>query len=356
MSQPATTLTTPATAAGDWDSFSSFDGYGQPAYTMVPNVFLDWQTQDLTPAENRVIFYLFRHTYGRHQPHAVIPATQIMEGLWIRDPGTQRELKQIDRGAGLQYPDQLDEALDGLVDRQLVFHHISQEANVGCPSTYVELNIDGHPHWSPEENVEPRDASVTVQQAETFAGHSDEQNEEHEPGSSVSFFQRAAYPLQLLPRTLDETEVAQEQERVSHDTDLIIQRLGPLGMHLAHAQELARLAAARATPPEYIASLIEYVTRTQGVQNPIALFEYLCRNNQHRSLPSDGEKNSLRRGWITRVRANPSMIRHAVIMRLRDPDSFANEPPLEEIYPELADVITDITAELRQEEDATCAV
>jgi hypothetical protein len=355
MSQPATTLTTPS-AAGDSDADGSFDGYGQPAYTMVPNIFLDWQTQDLTPAENRVMLYLFRHTYGRHQPHAAIPVTQIMEGLWIRDPGTQRKLKQIDRGAGVECQDQLDEAIEGLVTRQLVFRHTSQGVEGSRVNICIELNIDGCLHHPQEESVGPHGHSVTGRTARASAGRSDEQDGEPEPGSGGTFFRRAAYPLHLLPRTLDETELAQEQERISRDTDLIMQHLGPKGMRLAHAQELARLAASRATPPEYVGSLIEYVTRTQGVQNPIALFEYLCRNNQHRSLLSDGEKNGLRRGWIARVRANPNMMRHAVLMRLRDPDTFANEPSLEEIYPELADVITALTAEIRQEEDAAHAV
>jgi hypothetical protein len=355
MSQPATSLTTPS-AAGDSDVFSSFDGYGQPTYTMVPNLFLDWQTQDLTLAETRVILYLFRHTYGRHQPHAAIPVTQIMEGLWIHDPSTQRKLKQIDRGAGVECQDQLDEAVEGLVTRQLVFRHVNQGSGGGRPNISVELNIDGRPHQPTAENVVPRGPLATGLSVQTSAVRSGEQNGEPEPDSGGTFFRRAAYPLHLLPRTLDETELAQEQERVSRDTDLIMQHLGPKGMRLAHAQELARLAASRATPPEYVGSLIEYVTHTQGVQNPIALFEYLCRNNQHRSLLSDGEKNGLRRGWIARVRANPHMMRHAVLMRLRDPDTFANEPSLEEIYPELADVITALTAEIRQEEDAAPAV
>jgi hypothetical protein len=54
----------------------------------------------------------------------------------------------------------------------------------------------------------------------------------------------------------------------------------------------------------------------------------------------------LRQGWIARVQANPGLIRHSVEARIRHPEDYKDEPPLEETYPELADTLAALQAEI----------
>ena len=72
-------------------------------------------------------------------------------------------------------------------------------------------------------------------------------------------------------------------DRIVADTAAIQQRLADWGVSDSHARGLAALAAQRGDPPTYIADLLAYVTSTPDVQNPLALFDHLCRNGLTRS-------------------------------------------------------------------------
>lgn len=124
--------------AGDFNV--PFSGYGSPTFTPVPDFFLDFQYQDLSEAELRVLLYIFRHTYGYRKRLDAISLSQFEFGITTEDD------RVIDRGAGVGIK-ALMKALAKLEEKRFVFRHQSKKTNGGSGTTVYELNVDGKPHY-----------------------------------------------------------------------------------------------------------------------------------------------------------------------------------------------------------------
>ncbi len=305
----------------------SFPGYGEPTFIPIPSAFVRWQMVELSLAERAVMLYIFAQTYGYGQPHAPVSLRAMRYGRKVGG-------RQVDQGVGLDPPDLLEPALDTLIARQFLFPH-PYSGPRGEQTTIYELNVDGRGHYEAGAHL----------MADTM-----------DDTTSAS--------LDLLTDPTISTPSAL-QERVAADTATIQQHLAEWDVSDSHARWLAALSAQRADPPTYITDLLAYVTSVPDVQNPLALLDHLCRQGLTRSAPkhplpagapyrygthpTPAHMVRLRQGWIKCVKTNPGLIRHTVEARLRHPEDYVGEPTLEETFPELAELLATLQAELGSE-------
>jgi hypothetical protein len=321
-------------APDDDDLSGDFAGYGTPAFTPIPTIFLRQQMTDLSLAERCVMLYIFAQTYGAGQPHAPVSFRALRHGRKI---GGQ----PVDGGAGIDDLSVLDAALQSLTARGFLFGHPHDDAR--CPSltTIYELNIDG----------EPRYVSCASQATNPLLVH-----------DTIAMTR----PAMDEPLADNREQARSLHDRIAADATAILQQLAEWGVSDSHARGLAALSAQRGDPPTYIADLLAYVTSVPDVQNPLALLDHLCRQGLSRSAPkhplpavppyrygtrpTTAQGDRLRQGWIARVQANPGLIRYSVEAHLRHPEDYATTPPLEETFPELADIITQLREEILAED------
>ena len=118
----------------------SFEGYGDPNYTQIPDRFLDEQMHDLSGAEVKVMLYIFRRTYGFKKRADAISYAQLLNGITTHDG------RKLDYGAGVSNGS-LAKALAALEERGYIFRHRQYGEDGSNLATVYELNKDGKPHF-----------------------------------------------------------------------------------------------------------------------------------------------------------------------------------------------------------------
>ncbi len=91
-----------------------FDGFDEPNYTQIPDIFFDEVMCYLTEAELRVALYLMRRTFGFKKRADTISLAQFLHGITTKDGD------QLDQGCGLKSPTHLSTALKGLEEKGLI--------------------------------------------------------------------------------------------------------------------------------------------------------------------------------------------------------------------------------------------
>jgi hypothetical protein len=96
------------------ESTFHFDGFEDPTYTQIPDVFFDVIMCQLSEAELRVALYIMRRTFGWKKREDTISLAQFLHGITTRDG------KVLDSGCGLASPTHLANALRGLEKKGII--------------------------------------------------------------------------------------------------------------------------------------------------------------------------------------------------------------------------------------------
>src|SRR6266496_2183674 len=92
---------------------SSFSGFHNPNYTMVPDQLFDELLVELSGAELKTLLYIIRRTFGFKRESDAISISQMLGGITTKDG------RVLDRGVGLSKPALLG-ALRSLVARSII--------------------------------------------------------------------------------------------------------------------------------------------------------------------------------------------------------------------------------------------
>jgi len=130
--------------------FRAFRGYRGPRFTAIPDEFLDHQLADLTPAETKVMLFLFRKTYGYRKSGDRVSFAQLEHGT------LSSEGLVIDRGTGLSRAT-IWRALKGLQQKGLIKVHRQTTPAGDLDINYYQIREDlgrdeaanEDPHGSP---------------------------------------------------------------------------------------------------------------------------------------------------------------------------------------------------------------
>jgi hypothetical protein len=96
------------------ESTFHFDGFEDPTYTQIPDVFFDVIMCQLSEAELRVALYIMRRTFGFKKRRDAISLSQFLKGIVTRDG------ERLDAGCGLTSPTHLSTALKGLEGKGII--------------------------------------------------------------------------------------------------------------------------------------------------------------------------------------------------------------------------------------------
>lgn len=112
-----------------------FDGFEQPNYTPIPDVFFDEVMCHLTEAELRVALYIMRRTFGFKKRADAISFNQFLKGITTRDG------RRLDHGCGIAGRTNLTRALKGLEEKGLIIARRSTSARGDAQTTVYELRF-----------------------------------------------------------------------------------------------------------------------------------------------------------------------------------------------------------------------
>ncbi|MGE0544866.1 MAG: replication protein [Dehalococcoidia bacterium] len=137
-----------------------FEGFAEPNYTQIPDVFFDEVMCHLTEAELRVALYIMRRTFGFKKRADAISFNQFLKGITTRDG------RRLDHGCGIAGRTNLTRALKGLEDKGLITAIRSMSAKGDAQTTVYELrfkesgvvSLRDHPHPRvvPEQDHPPK--------------------------------------------------------------------------------------------------------------------------------------------------------------------------------------------------------
>lgn len=112
-----------------------FEGFAEPNYTQIPDVFFDEVMCHLTEAELRVALYIMRRTFGFKKRADAISFNQFIKGITTRDG------RRLDHGCGIAGRTNLTRALKGLEDKGLITAIRSMSAKGDAQTTVYELRF-----------------------------------------------------------------------------------------------------------------------------------------------------------------------------------------------------------------------
>lgn len=112
-----------------------FQGFEQPNYTPIPDVFFDEVMCHLTEAELRVALYIMRRTFGFKKRADAISFSQFLKGITTRDG------RRLDHGCGIAGRTNLTRALKGLEEKGIIFARRSTSARGDAQTTVYELRF-----------------------------------------------------------------------------------------------------------------------------------------------------------------------------------------------------------------------
>src|SRR6266496_5402618 len=115
---------------------SSFSGFHNPNYTMVPDQLFDELLVELSGAELKALLYIIRRTFAFKRASDNISLSQMLQGIRTRDG------RVLDRGVGLSKKTLLL-ALRTLEERGIILTERRQSAEKGNEPTAYCLNIIG---------------------------------------------------------------------------------------------------------------------------------------------------------------------------------------------------------------------
>lgn len=227
---------------------TSFTGYGHPGYTTIPDLFLDFQMQDLSEAEIKVMLYIFRRTYGWKKEQDAISYNQFLNGITTRDG------RQLDRGAGISRSS-LWKALKLVAEKEYIFTHKFQSGSGEKETTIYELNLDGQPHWQPgSSNSEPPVVQIS-----------------NRPGSSD------------FEPTINNIKQKTSSQHTTPVAVVVLQQiqtaLENAGIHRPIAATLASIAASNGRGPNYIHDWQTYLLSQKSFKNPAGYLNRMVREN-----------------------------------------------------------------------------
>jgi hypothetical protein len=305
-------------------------------FTTIPDSFLSHKMTELSPAELRVMLYIFLHTLGYGKLFDAISYDQFINGITARD-GTR-----IDHGAGVSRR-ALVSALNSLEHR----HHLISRSHQGYAVATIRLEGDYLsrtdeaeptlsektilPFTSQNDKVQPcngqsltsSQASNTIFSPVALKGREGVQNL---PGEVQFFPVKSIEQVQILPLTKESDSNHENHENrakaaagifnkkslagksYSHDSlhiphlpygsnspeeqrtavELIVQSIA--GISITEATALVQLAFSpeRNRDMAYIRRLVNYVASNKKIRTPAAVLTALIKSDQDRT--PGGEK------------------------------------------------------------------
>src|SRR5947208_1922675 len=114
------------------DDQFQFTGFGDPAFTQVPDIAIDELMPRLSGAEFKVLLYIIRRTYGFKRRSDDISLRQMVEGIRTKDG------KQLDLGTGLT-KETVTLAVKKLVEQGVIVALRNQSTERGYEATTYQL-------------------------------------------------------------------------------------------------------------------------------------------------------------------------------------------------------------------------
>lgn len=111
-----------------------FPGFGNPAYTPVPDILFDELVSELSESELKVLLYIMRRTFGFKKNADDISIKQMAEGIVTKDG------RRLDRGAGISQSSAI-RGVKGLVEKGIVVVSRNRTKASGDVASTYELRF-----------------------------------------------------------------------------------------------------------------------------------------------------------------------------------------------------------------------
>lgn len=276
-----------------------FGGYGQTCFTTIPDMFMDFQMQELGEAEIKVMLYIFRRTYGWKKRRDAISYNQFLNGIVTRDG------RQLDRGAGVSRSS-LWRALKGLCEKGYIFAHNQTGGKSGEKQlvSIYELNIDGKPQWSGKDGGKGREVEREVEeemgfqeetgsgtfQIETGEGFQDETGRGFKLKQGRGFKSEPTINSYKQQTDRQQTTGVVDAAGKVDEIEAMAAALGEGGFSRVGAVKLAMIAAGNGRPAEYIVGWRRWLEGQAGINSPQGFLNRMIRDNEDLPAKAAGIK------------------------------------------------------------------
>jgi hypothetical protein len=191
-----------------------FQGFDDPNYTQIPDVFFDEVMCHLTEAELRVALYILRRTFGFKKRSDTISFNQFIKGIETRNG------EQLDLGCGLRSPTAVSTALQGLEDKGLITRVLQHDPRGSKQATLYTLCFKEHllhqvEQGTPRNGVGPTppnrgrllhqvEIQETVEQKTVLQETEEQDTDQHSTSKASSIEDNLKRRIEQISRSLDD--------------------------------------------------------------------------------------------------------------------------------------------------------